>query len=118
MKTSKPSWLKVADLKDLPADRPHPIFLEDQLLIALQQQQDVFVYQGLCPHQAARLDRGKTVDGWVHCPQHQARFAISDGRCSGGWRLPALTRYRSKVSAGQLWVAVPLIAESAGMPPT
>jgi 3-phenylpropionate/trans-cinnamate dioxygenase ferredoxin subunit len=117
MKASKTSWVKVADLQDLPADRPYAIFLEDQLLIAVQQQHEVIVYQGLCPHQAARLDRGKIVDGWIYCPQHQARFAITDGICSGGWRLPALTRYRSKVDAAQLWLALPLTAEADGLSP-
>ena len=95
LSTPNPVWRTVANWQDL-QHAPHMIELpiDDQVLLLIRDGDSVLALQGLCPHQFAQLSTGHIDDnGWLHCPRHQASFALADGRCGPGWQLPALRRY-------------------------
>lgn len=107
-KKSHITWVAVADLSRILPTAPLGLVVGEQLLIAVRDREQIIVYQGNCPHQAARLDRARITDGWLHCPHHRARFALATGVCGGGWDLPPLRRFVSRVADGHLWLTDPL----------
>ena len=107
-KDSHITWVAVADLSRILRTAPLGLVVGEQLLIAVRDRGQIIVYQGNCPHQAARLDRARITDGWLQCPHHRARFALATGVCGGGWDLPPLTRFVSRVADGHLWLTDPL----------
>ncbi|WP_420722460.1 MULTISPECIES: Rieske (2Fe-2S) protein [unclassified Hwanghaeella] len=102
-------WCPVASLADLSPDTPLEVIVEDTVVILLKVDGEVVAYQGLCPHQFARLAQGYVAAGSIHCPQHKACFDLRDGVCGPGWMLPALRQYTLRVdAAGTVALASPL----------
>ena len=109
-------WRPVASLADLSHDTPLEVIVEETVVILLKVEDEVVAYQGLCPHQFARLAQGHVAAGSIHCPQHKACFDLRDGACGPGWLLPALRQYSVRVdTAGIVSLASPL---SIKTPPT
>ena len=73
---------------------------------------EVRAFQGLCPHEFARLSEGAVEemagDCWLRCPRHLARFRLADGACGPGWALAPLKRYAVRVEKGQVLLPDPL----------
>ncbi|WP_198154824.1 Rieske (2Fe-2S) protein [Oceanibaculum pacificum] len=101
-------WQAVARLDALTPGKPREALAGGRLVVLLRQGDAVTAYQGLCPHQAARLGFGRIADGWLHCPHHQARFNLADGACGPGWRLPALQRFATRIEDGVILLPDPL----------
>ncbi|MDF2368641.1 Rieske (2Fe-2S) protein [Sneathiella sp.] len=108
MKKEMREWQKVASVEDITADQPLEVIVEDTIVILLKVGDAVKAYQGLCPHQFARLSLGSISKGSLHCPHHKASFDIHDGTCGPGWQLPALREYHVRVEAGMVSLAHPL----------
>ena len=101
-------WQAVARLEALVPDKPQEAVVGNRLVLLLRQGDIVTAYQGLCPHQAARLAFGRVADGWLHCPHHQARFNLADGACGPGWQMPALKRFATRIEEGVILLPDPL----------
>jgi nitrite reductase/ring-hydroxylating ferredoxin subunit len=102
------AWRAVTALADLPSDQPFEVAVGNTAVILVRWKDEITAFQGICPHAAARLGRGRITDGWLHCPQHKASFKLSDGTCGKGWRLPALRRYAAKLEDGMIYLSEPL----------
>lgn len=101
-------WRAVARLDDLEDPGLLDVEAGRQLVLLVRQGDRVRAYQGLCPHQFARLSGG-TLDGErLQCPRHLAQFRLADGVCPSGWDLPALKRYAVRVADGVVLLAEPL----------
>ncbi len=109
MKNEMLEWEVVASLTDIAADRPLEVIVGNTAVILLKVGGDVKAYQGLCPHQFARLSLGTISEGFIHCPRHKACFDIHDGVCGPGWQLPALRQYHVRVEAGVVSLPNPLV---------
>jgi nitrite reductase/ring-hydroxylating ferredoxin subunit len=74
-------------------------------LIAGYIDNEVKVYEGVCPHRGGPLFQGNCRDGEVECPWHGCRFSLRDGRLNGS-KITALKSYTSMVEDGSVYVMV------------
>lgn len=100
-------WRAVARLSELP-EGLSDVSIGRHLVLLLREGDRVRAYQGLCPHQFARLADGLLIDGALQCPHHLARFDLEDGRCGAGWVLPPLKRYAARIEDGAVLLPDPL----------
>jgi len=103
------AWRAVAQASDVSETEPLEIAAEGRAVMLLRIAGEVRALQGNCPHAAARLAKGRIEGGWVHCPQHKARFRLADGVCGPGWGLPALLEYVVKQDDGTVYLSDPLV---------
>ncbi|MDA9976039.1 Rieske 2Fe-2S domain-containing protein [Alphaproteobacteria bacterium] len=117
MVDTEQSWRPVAVAGDVLVDTPLEVAVGNVVFILVRSAGDIIVYQGVCPHAAARLGKGRIVDGWLRCPHHMATFQMSDGVCGKGWALPALRRYAHKIEDGTVYMVDPPVeVEDDGRP--
>ncbi|MBO0333126.1 Rieske 2Fe-2S domain-containing protein [Sneathiella sp. CAU 1612] len=114
MKKETVEWRTVASIEDIAADRPLEIIIDETFLLLVKVKGDIKTYQGLCPHQFAKLSMGTISEGFIHCPRHKACFDAYNGKCGPGWQLPALRQYHIRVDAGEVAIAYPLSVISPG----
>lgn len=84
------------------------IALGRRIILLIKSGDEVLAFQGLCPHQQARLAEGALQNGTIQCPRHLASFELQDGACTGGWQLPPLKRYVVKVEGDDILLSDPL----------
>ena len=95
-------WKIIANECDVVEGKPVEVIFESKVILLLKANDVVSGFEGLCPHQKARLVFGTVDETWLHCPQHQAKFRLSDGMCGPGWVLPPLKTYKTKVDNGKI----------------
>ncbi|MGD1880186.1 MAG: Rieske (2Fe-2S) protein [Kiloniellaceae bacterium] len=110
MSVAEDGWQAVSLLDDLPVEGIGEAAAGQQRVLLVRRGDSVAAFQGLCPHQFARLAEGRLEDGWLQCPRHQARFSLTDGHCGPGWALPPLKRFAVKVVNGTVLLPDPLVA--------
>lgn len=79
-----------------------------RLVLLIAQDDGVQAFQGLCPHQMARLSEGEIIGDVLQCPHHLAQFRLDTGDCTGGWQLPPLRRYAVRVDGDEILLPDPL----------
>jgi NADPH-dependent 2,4-dienoyl-CoA reductase/sulfur reductase-like enzyme/nitrite reductase/ring-hydroxylating ferredoxin subunit len=94
----------VAPFKGLPEDRGTEVKLGTLRLVLLRQGDQVFAYQGLCPHAGAPLAEGAVCQGRLVCPWHKASFSVASGALCEPPALDDLRRYPARVVNGQVQV--------------
>ena len=65
---------------------------------------NICAVSGTCTHMDAPLNEGILVDGEVHCPWHHARFSLTTGQAVGAPAFGPLTRFRTTIRDGRLFV--------------
>ena len=101
-------WRAVARVDEVITDVVLEVAVGNTPVILVHFDGEVVAYQGICPHQFARLGRGTIAEGWLHCPQHRAKFRLADGTCGPGWDLPALRRHDVWIDDGTVHLQDPL----------
>ena len=102
------AWTVVASVDDVAQTILHEVHVGRQIVLLVKVGDEIRAYQGLCPHQLARLSEGMLVDDTIQCPRHLARFSIDDGRCKGGWQLEPLRRFGVRIDNGEILLSLPL----------
>lgn len=108
-------WQKVADLDALAPGALSDVVVGQELVLLVRDAAGtVRAFQGLCPHEYARLAEGALEEGeggaMIRCSRHLARFDLADGVCRRGWVLPPLRRYAVEVADGAVLLPDPLVA--------
>lgn len=101
-------WRNVARLSDLPESGLLDVTVGRHVVLLVRQGEQLRAFQGLCPHQYARLADGVLHGDELQCPHHMARFRLSDGVCTGGWALAPLRRFAVRTSGDAIQLADPL----------
>ena len=101
-------WCVAAALSDIPENGLHDVAIGRTMVLLVRRNDRVMAFQGLCPHQFARLADGLLLADDLQCPRHLARFRLSDGICTNGWQLPPLERYPVRVKEGAILLPDPL----------
>lgn len=99
-------WIDVLPSSELSAGTPYEVVVEEAVIILIRSEESIAAYQGLCPHQFARLAEGRVAEGYINCPRHMAKFRLSDGTCGPGWVLPPLRRYAVRENAGMIQIGL------------
>lgn len=107
-----PLWQQVATLDAFGSGNLADVVVGRELVVLVRRKSGLCAYQGLCPHEYARLSEGRLEaddEGeWLTCSRHLARFRLDDGVCPRGWRLPPLRRYAVRVEGEAVYLADPL----------
>ena len=104
------TWRVVASRQDVLQAGMRDVPIGRRIVLLVGRGGEILAFQGLCPHQHARLVEG-TLDGdALQCPRHLARFDLDDGTCGGGWQLPALRRYAVRIDGDDVLLADPPVA--------
>ena len=95
-------WKIIADECDLVENKPVEVIADGKIILLIKAG-TWCRFEGLCPHQKARLVFGVVRD-MVTLPTAPGKFRLSDGMCGPGWVLPCLKRYRIKVENGKIFL--------------
>ncbi len=106
-------WFAVANLAEVPADRPHGVELLGRKVVLWRSGARILAWEDLCVHRGARLSLGRVENGCLRCPYHGWTYN-ADGRCV---RIPAHPEqtpparaqtkpYACREAYGWVWVAL------------
>ena len=109
MQEPSPAWRVVARKQELLQSGLREIQIGRRIVLLVGYGDQVFAFQGTCPHQSARLAQGSLIEGTIQCPHHLARFRLDDGACTGGWQLPPLKRFAVRVHGDDILLSDPLM---------
>jgi 3-phenylpropionate/trans-cinnamate dioxygenase ferredoxin subunit len=99
-------FVVVARCEHLPDGRFAPVMLDGHGLVLARQGDDIYAFQGTCPHEQADLAQARIEDGRVICPRHLASFSLADGQVSRGWKVDCLKLYPVRVTDSEIAVDV------------
>ena len=95
--------LKIATLDSIPLLEPYGVSVKGDDFVVLRTNKEVFVYQGLCPHESAYLSEGEVKGNTLVCPKHQWSFDITSGKKLGS--PPAcLKKYPISIEKGNVYL--------------
>jgi phenylpropionate dioxygenase-like ring-hydroxylating dioxygenase large terminal subunit len=106
-------WFAVANLADVPEDKPHAVELLGRKVVLWKAGSQVLAWEDLCIHRGARLSLGRVEGGCLRCPYHGWTYDAT-GACV---RIPAHPRqvppprakakgYACREAYGWIWVAL------------
>lgn len=99
-------WSAVLPAAQLPDGAMVEVEVDGRRLVVARIGGALRAFAALCPHASAPLVAGDLRAGYVICPLHAYRFALSNGRCLKPPDGPRLRLYPAMERAGQVWVEV------------
>lgn len=79
--SSEAGWVAIGTIDDIPKGGARAVnTLIGEIGLFRTEDDRVFALDNLCPHKGARLSLGSIEDGFVVCPMHGWKFALSDGK--------------------------------------
>jgi thiamine pyrophosphate-dependent acetolactate synthase large subunit-like protein/nitrite reductase/ring-hydroxylating ferredoxin subunit len=75
----QPTWLKVAELDELPEGRVKTVVAGQQSLALTHCDGRYGALENRCPHQGGPLGEGSIEKGWLRCPWHGYDYSPTDG---------------------------------------
>ncbi len=105
MADSKPIFIPVCDLEELPDGTTKAVRVGDLNILLCRSRGDVFAIENKCSHQNTALTGGRLRNGYISCPLHGVRFELATGKPSGQLTRVALQTYAVRVEAGRVEVA-------------
>ena len=116
-------WMAVGSADMLEDGEMRELNIDGQTLLLARTEGTYYATQGLCPHLAAHLARGKLEGYVVTCPRHDSQFDVRDGH-NLQWipKVPRLARtlaqavkkptdlrtFPIRVEDGQVWAKIDL----------
>jgi nitrite reductase/ring-hydroxylating ferredoxin subunit len=84
MSNTQSSFVKVADLKDVPEGTPRAVRVEGRSIALFQHQGNVYATDNQCPHMGYPLTRGRVRNGVLTCDWHGWSYDMKGGGCFTG----------------------------------
>lgn len=81
MPTSTSKTQALVSLEALASKKYFAAWLGNREILALQTQDGVRVYSGMCPHQGGPLAEGQLTSTTLTCPWHGCKFDLKNGNC-------------------------------------
>ncbi len=95
-------FIAVLPEPDLFQDTPHQVHYEGAAVVLILHDRHVAAVGGLCSHLAAPMSQGWLYRGELVCPWHGSRFDLPTGCAVTGPATAPLTRYETRIAAGQI----------------
>jgi nitrite reductase/ring-hydroxylating ferredoxin subunit len=94
----------IASLNSLKNENNLKIKVEDSEFLLVFRDNEVKIYDGVCPHLGGPLLEGKILDRTIVCPWHQYKYDLLTGKCYTvpGRHWPQLADQKKKVFPGRL----------------
>ncbi len=96
------TYVEVAKLSDLSADRGHLVSVEESPVALFLVEGQVYAIDDRCPHAGASLATGDLCDGAVVCPRHGAMFDVCSGEALGPPAEEDVKSWRVRVTDGRV----------------
>ena len=103
---SMPKWIEAVPLASIENEDVVRFDHGGKTFAIVRIDEQVYVLDGLCTHEAAHLADGMVMDHLIECPMHNGRFDVRNGHAV---RAPAcidLHTYPAKVENGMVWIEV------------
>jgi nitrite reductase/ring-hydroxylating ferredoxin subunit/uncharacterized membrane protein len=104
-------WQNLGPLEDIPDSRPVVRRIGDVAILLYRHGDRLSALLNRCSHASGPLDEGTVVgsgaDACVVCPWHGSEFSLTDGRVVHGPASSAQPLLRSRITDGQVEVALP-----------
>lgn len=101
-------WTDVSALEDMMDRKPRRVLVNDQAVLLLKADDQLFAIGNQCTHQGASLDKGVVkIAGSVRtvtCPAHGSTFRLDDGKVMRSPATKPVAVYDVKVEGGRVWV--------------
>lgn len=99
-------WVPVANVDEVTVDAPRRITIDSLVIGVYRVGDEFFAISDICTHQFAYLSEGFIEDCIVECPLHQATFDLRSGKALSGPAKQDLKTFPTKVTGGQVLVAI------------
>lgn len=97
-------WLRVGAVSDIPDGRATVVQPpRGERIAVFRWDGRVAAVSDVCRHQGGPLGEGRVIDGCITCPWHGFQYRPEDG-CSPPPYTERIATYRTRVSAGVVWV--------------
>jgi nitrite reductase/ring-hydroxylating ferredoxin subunit len=115
------NWVKVLNQEELPKGARRVVKVDDQAVLLIHHQGQIYAVTNTCPHMGASLQDGKiTDDGAIVCPRHHSAFDLHSGDVKAWAPWPpgvgrvlgavstqkALRVYQTRLAEDAIWVGV------------
>jgi nitrite reductase/ring-hydroxylating ferredoxin subunit len=115
------NWVKVLSQDELPANERKVVKVEQQAILLLHHNNQIYAVENSCPHLKLPLQKGKlTDDGAIVCPFHRSAFDLNTGNVKDWSPFPpgigkvlgmiskekGLAVFPTRVEEGSIWVGV------------
>lgn len=97
---------QVLKLSDLPEGGSAAVFPLGLPVLLVRLGGEVFALENRCAHMGCPLTSGKLAGGVLHCPCHEWRFDVRDGKFLDAPEL-AVKTYAAEVKDGTIFVRIP-----------
>lgn len=101
-------WIEVASLQDLPQAKPVRVQIDQEPVMIVKSDDQIFAVGNQCTHQGAGLDRGVVkIAGSVRtvtCPAHGSVFRLDDGKVMRPPATKPVPVYDVKVEDGRILI--------------
>jgi nitrite reductase (NADH) small subunit len=73
--------IAAAKINEVPNFGKKVVTVAGQEVLLINVKGSIFAVENECPHQGSPLAGAIIKDGYIACPRHGYRFALTDGRC-------------------------------------
>ena len=99
-------WRRVASRADIPADGPLACKWDDEQIVLVELEGQVFALNNICPHAFALMSEGFLDGDQIECPLHGAVFNVRTGKCLDGPTDDDLPSYEVQIDGEDVWVKI------------
>jgi len=103
--TAATGWIDLGDASAFAEDQPVYTRAKGKALIVRRTRTDFLVLDAHCPHKGNLIPESGLAGDELHCPFHEWKFSIQDGRCIAGGTAP-LARINFRIHEGRLQIQV------------
>lgn len=111
-------FISVLPEADLALDTPQLVHYGDAAVVLIRHDGHIAAVGGLCSHLAAPMSQGWLYRGELVCPWHGSRFDPQTGCAVTGPATAPLTRYETRIAAGQIEVRPAAPSSTTNQPGT
>lgn len=109
-------FIAVLPETELAQDTPHQVHYEGTAVVLIRHDGQIAAVSGLCSHLGAPMSQGWLYRGKLVCPWHGSRFDPQTGCAVTGPATAPLTRYETRIAAGQIEVRPAAPPSTTGRP--
>ncbi len=101
--TRTDAFQRVASVADVTKIGLHTVYADDQVIVLVYHEGQIYALDNRCPHMGFPLDKGSVADGILTCHWHHARFDLCTGGSFDLWA-DDTTRFPVEVRDGDVYV--------------
>ncbi|MEJ2053643.1 MAG: FAD-dependent oxidoreductase, partial [Calditrichaceae bacterium] len=98
------NWKKALKFSELEDNVPKAVTINEEDIILVKINSNIYAYGGSCPHYGAPLAEGHLSGHELTCPWHNARFDLKNGKMLSPPALDDLPAYEVKIENDEIYI--------------